>query len=531
MLFPSAKHRLIRRCFTRVLAILSLILVPSCNNGTGQPPVNFTIDYGNFQLDLPSGESADTERAFLFYAGAPTTSFQMNVRVSNLPTGSTISVGSGRATLIETLTQTDSGLEARTGNGDLINAAIAAGTDGRVATQTIPGNVGRLQVRTPSGGLSRPKIIVESLSAVRPASYAMPPTLVTEMSDSVTAMPLPLGQPVELGFPAESTTYYFSISGLSDQSVDVAVFGTGRFRIKSAGLPGFPLTDDDAIQVLPETRSGNRTLVGFARQNVPDSGSLTFAVTNEGASPQPGHARFVVLSLAASVKLSFPSSQPGQFLPGNIGIDHDSSRGTRGPSDGHSDCLNWEGTRGVTNVLGVWVPVFKGGVPICYDDHPGLDYLLPLSLIQQQVMVPVNAASSGIVLSVEDGNADTCFADPFNGFKIKCPNSTLPSNFVLVRQDDGLFAYYIHVRKQLVTVQPGDRVACGEKLGAVGSAGESATSHLHFELRRLRDGIFDSDGLSSYHWKTVREKSDTVDPFNDNLWRQVTNGMPESRCN
>lgn len=56
--------RLAVHCAT-VAFLLTLVFSYGCNGGSGQPPVNFTIDYGNFRLDLPTGDGGDTAREFV----------------------------------------------------------------------------------------------------------------------------------------------------------------------------------------------------------------------------------------------------------------------------------------------------------------------------------------------------------------------------------------------------------------------------------------------------------------------------------
>lgn len=54
-------------------------------------------------------------------------------------------------------------------------------------------------------------------------------------------------------------------------------------------------------------------------------------------------------------------------------------------------------------------------------------------------------------------------------------------NYVCVYGDDKRFYYYCHMASR--TVQTGQRVAVGDKLGVMGSTGYSFGAHLHFEVR------------------------------------------------
>lgn len=53
--------------------------------------------------------------------------------------------------------------------------------------------------------------------------------------------------------------------------------------------------------------------------------------------------------------------------------------------------------------------------------------------------------------------------------------------YVVIRGDDGFDSVYMHMR-EAASVQPGQRVRAGERIGYVGSTGSSTGPHLHFEL-------------------------------------------------
>ena len=58
-------------------------------------------------------------------------------------------------------------------------------------------------------------------------------------------------------------------------------------------------------------------------------------------------------------------------------------------------------------------------------------------------------------------------------------------NYVCVHGDDGRYYYYCHLA--LRTVNKGDTVKVGDKLGVMGNTGYSFGAHLHFEVRE-KDG-------------------------------------------
>lgn len=117
-------------------------------------------------------------------------------------------------------------------------------------------------------------------------------------------------------------------------------------------------------------------------------------------------------------------------------------------------------------------------------NHGGTDYFLwPYPwLMMDAGVVQVVAAAPGTIIDKQDGNFDRQCA--FDGVS--------RANLVQVRQDDGLTAIYMHLRKGSLTALPiGARVAAGDYLGLVGSSGQSTGPHLHFELHDANGAVVD----------------------------------------
>lgn len=496
-----------------LIALVYLLTLSDCPPPeTPAATTDVTIPF-DFRLDIPP-DVTDFERTFTFYAGAPYTSFRFALRVyGSLPSGGKIEVLSPGAS--EPV--------------DVITSAWDSDT------RPLAGNVGLLRVTIP-GRAAPPVIAVRALLATRPTQYTTLPAESPALAPRVTAFPLSPGVPVDMGFTTEETQHFFTAAG-SEAETDVLLFGAGRLRVVY-GESEWPRADDAPVWSV--RRAAVRgTPGGFAFLRLrPNGRGLRIAVTNRPPGPAPagpgpllsGHARLYVLPVTGPQLLSFPSTAPVEYYPGVIGVDQDPAPGTLGPDGGALDCVNYAGVRGYVSV-GSPAPGLPGvdlpGLPVCYDGHQGMDYPLVGWRLAQQKGVPVNAAAGGVVLATDSGHADNCAYDLLSG-GVVCPDPSLPANYVAVRQDDGLFAYYFHLRTGSVLPRPGERVGCGERLGQAGSSGDSTGPHLHFELRRF--SVEGGDTLNSFDLYRVRPRTQTVDPFADNTWRAVVAGVPLAGC-
>lgn len=116
-------------------------------------------------------------------------------------------------------------------------------------------------------------------------------------------------------------------------------------------------------------------------------------------------------------------------------------------------------------------------------NHRGTDILL--SPFQWRKMdndeVAVVAAAPGVILYKQDGQYDR-----------SCGYTGQQWNAVYVRHGDGSTSWYGHLKSGSLTAKGvGDGVATGERLGLVGSSGNSTTPHLHFELYDSADRLVD----------------------------------------
>ena len=90
---------------------------------------------------------------------------------------------------------------------------------------------------------------------------------------------------------------------------------------------------------------------------------------------------------------------------------------------------------------------------------------------------PVIAVVDAMVLTAVDRYQDRT---PDDGFVVTL--ESMGGNHVILDLGDGRFAYYAHLRAGTVAVQAGERVRRGQRLGELGSSGNSTGPHLHFAV-------------------------------------------------
>lgn len=119
------------------------------------------------------------------------------------------------------------------------------------------------------------------------------------------------------------------------------------------------------------------------------------------------------------------------------------------------------------------------GNPHAYNGHNGTDMTLYNFRHMDRGML-VFATAEGIVVQTEYSKPDRNTEPPY-------PDT---ENHVMIRHDDGTFAWYLHLRKNSVTVEVGENVHRGQILGLVGSSGFSTDAHLHFEVGEYVGGVW-----------------------------------------
>lgn len=154
---------------------------------------------------------------------------------------------------------------------------------------------------------------------------------------------------------------------------------------------------------------------------------------------------------------------------------------------------------------------------LSYDGHKGTDFALP-SRAAMEAGVSVLAAAPGLVRGVRNDMRDVLYTpdleDDLAGRE--CGNG------VVIAHEGGWETQYCHMSEGSVTVQTGDVVAAGDRLGLVGLSGRTQFPHLHISVRRNGEVIdpFDPDGQIT-----------CATPSNDSLWIQSLETPPGGLIN
>ncbi|MEM8944269.1 MAG: peptidoglycan DD-metalloendopeptidase family protein [Planctomycetota bacterium] len=117
---------------------------------------------------------------------------------------------------------------------------------------------------------------------------------------------------------------------------------------------------------------------------------------------------------------------------------------------------------------------FRGNTSNTRDFHNGIDFAV-IDFAQADEGVDVRAAADGTVVLAQDGNFDR-----WTSFQFPIPDG----NRVFIDHGDGWVTQYFHLQTDSVMVSVGDNVTAGQVIGHVGSSGNSAGPHLHFEVQR-----------------------------------------------
>jgi len=98
---------------------------------------------------------------------------------------------------------------------------------------------------------------------------------------------------------------------------------------------------------------------------------------------------------------------------------------------------------------------------------------------------PVFATGDGVVLRARDGMRDNRKGEPppFDQAAIMQDLTLFLGNHVVVDHGNGEFSLFAHLKQGSVAVKPGQKIARGEPLGAMGMSGDAFLVHLHYQLQ------------------------------------------------
>ncbi|MBJ7329026.1 MAG: M23 family metallopeptidase [Solirubrobacteraceae bacterium] len=181
----------------------------------------------------------------------------------------------------------------------------------------------------------------------------------------------------------------------------------------------------------------------------------------------------ITLFPAAPEVQPFPIDPPlrGRWLIANSPADHVPSHGTHGLGQTWGIDFVPEpepGSRPAFGTRGFDVP----------ESYPGFGE-------------PILAPAPGTVVSVSDGARDhrTRTSRPAVAFMLAegmvrelFGARRLLGNHVVLDLGDGVYAALAHLQRGSVCVEPGQRIASGDRVGACGNSGNSSEPHLHFQL-------------------------------------------------
>jgi TP901 family phage tail tape measure protein len=118
-------------------------------------------------------------------------------------------------------------------------------------------------------------------------------------------------------------------------------------------------------------------------------------------------------------------------------------------------------------------------------------------------------------LDLSNGRA----GDPVKALKggkvITAAYSKTAGNWVVIQQDDGIVAKYMHMQKGL-SVKAGQTIVAGQQLGKVGSTGDSTGNHLHLQLESGGKAIDPEAYLKNLNTKVTSSSPTTTPSSADN---------------
>ncbi len=114
-----------------------------------------------------------------------------------------------------------------------------------------------------------------------------------------------------------------------------------------------------------------------------------------------------------------------------------------------------------------------------YTSHGGVD-LVGANYTLDNIV----AHSDGEVVALEKNCDENTSGDPRYG---STRTANIYGNYVKIKNSNGMYTLYAHLRYGSVTVNVGDKVKQGQVIGYMGNTGYSFGAHLHFEVRDVNN--------------------------------------------
>jgi murein DD-endopeptidase MepM/ murein hydrolase activator NlpD len=220
-----------------------------------------------------------------------------------------------------------------------------------------------------------------------------------------------------------------------------------------------------------------------------------FRLSHRGAPPPPAQTFRLRFPLpgrnpqTVSTSAIFDHSMTQQYCPDGVVVAYtrEEARNEFGTSDwsvSFGSC-DFQPLHGFKNAKGAEFRInnnYTGGCSstdpcsdfLFYDGHPGYDF----STTDQDPLhgeIDVLAAADGTVDCVDDLSCS------MSRFGKQGPGE------IRINHTNGYFTVYLHLSS--FALEPGDPVVAGQPIGVSGDVGVPGAPHLHFEVRRLIDGI------------------------------------------
>lgn len=93
----------------------------------------------------------------------------------------------------------------------------------------------------------------------------------------------------------------------------------------------------------------------------------------------------------------------------------------------------------------------------------------------------------------------------------KCEHYSTYGNYIKIKNDNGTYSIYGHLKQHSIVVSIGTRVVAGQKIALMGGSGYSTGTHLHFEIRNSSGGKINVN-TNSISYSYINEPVNSTPP-------------------